>query len=303
MLDPLHDPGADAIERIGVPDGLVTGIAADDMYRMSRLIADALMVMPLSLNAHRVFHGLLHATCRQLSSWSPEVRQPDQGYRLRCVPLRERLGLLQVNGNRNLQAGVMDLKESGMFQSLTFLHDNTWLSWRFRDDIISAVLDDHAYGLLDASVLPRLKSRTSYHIVYLASMVRRMRRPTFSFLVPHAGIWIDKDEADWSDVSDGIIKSLRIFCGHYNLLAVVLLQRRGLKRGIDMLEIRLRGSTSLWSMKQLGKCDPTTTTCLVIDGERHIRTCVDELPAFLARLREVRWHLGDIACIPPVEAV
>ncbi|WP_340110605.1 hypothetical protein [Pikeienuella sp. HZG-20] len=291
MSDTFENPD---IATTSPKDAVETGIEADDMYRMSKLFVEHLCQLPLPVNVHRVLHGLLHRTCRDLPDWSPRARQPEEGYRARCVVLRKSLGLCGANGNRDLVAGVEAIRHLGFFQAIGFDHGNEWLVWRFHDDLLSAILDNAVYGLLDASALCRLKRPTDYQIFCLTSIVRRMRKPTFTFTVPDAAIWIDKETIRWSDVGAGVIKALMLSCRHYGLTACVLLHRRGMLRGIDTIEVRLRGPGSLWSMAVLAKLHPATEKCVLVDGSGRMDVNRGDFPELVRELRSAKWRLSGL---------
>ena len=131
MFDDQIDTKIDATPTIRQAVACDTGIATDDMYRMSRRFVDYLATLAWHLDTHRTFHALLHRTCRDLPAWSAEAVQPDEGYRVRAVRLRDSVGLRTVNGNRNLCAGVAELRSSGIFEWLGFIHGNEFIAWRF----------------------------------------------------------------------------------------------------------------------------------------------------------------------------
>lgn len=292
MYDDLQDDNTTMTQREEVSNK--TGIAADDMYRMSRQFTDYICHNSWSLDAHRVFHAVLHRTCRALPGWSEEAVQPEEGYRIRAIRLRETVGLEAVNGNRNLRAGVAVLQSTGIFDWIGFLHRNEFLAWRYREEVLAAILENGVYALLDASALPKLTCPIAHQIFCQVSQVRRMRKPRFRITVPHVGIWIDRDTARWSDVSKGVISALQVSCAHYGLTACVLLDRRGMLRGIDTVEVRLRQRGSLWSVTDMAKLNPETTKCLVVDSSGYRTLGRGDFPDFVGRLRDARWRLGDI---------
>ena len=268
-----------------------TDIATDDMYRVSALFAEPCSVLTMSLNGHRLLHALLHRTCRDLPAWSAEVRQPPEGHRAPCIALRRTLGLETDNGNRNLAAGIADLRETNIFDVLEFDHGNAWLIWRFEDAMLRTILDGERYGLLDASALRKFGSGADFQIFSLASVVRRTRKAAFAFEVQQAGIWTEKPQARWSDVSAVIIKAIQRSCAHYDLTAVVLLEAHGFLPGIDTVVVRLRRRGGLWTASGIAKCSVWTRACLVIDSAGHTRVAPADLPDFVARLSKTGWRL------------
>lgn len=121
-----------------------------------------------------------------------------------------------------------------------------------------------------------------------------MRKPEFTFQVELAGFWAGKGAAQWSDVSRDVIVALRRSCEHYGLAACVLLDRRGILRGIDSVTVRLRGKGSLWTATDIAKVHASTTKCIVIDGTGSRTALPDAFPALVDRLRHARWRVSDL---------
>ena len=272
-----------------------TGIATQHMYRISRTYLNYLSTMSWCLDTHRVHHALLHWTCRSLPEWSCRVVQPFDGYRARSIQLRRPVGLEAARCNRNLSVGINELSETGLFEWVEFCHGNEFVAWRYNDDVMAAILDHGAYGLFDASLLPRLTTATSYHVYCLTSLVRRMRRARFAFTVPEAADWQGGENRGWAAMSNGIIRALRTSCDHYGLTACVLLDRTGLMRGIDTVEVRLRRLGSHWPQKSLSRVNAQTAKCLLIDGSSHREVKPADLPDLVGRLQTADWRLGDLA--------
>ncbi len=268
-----------------------TGIAAPDMYRMSKIFCDDVSVLPMSVNGQRVLHALLHRTCRALPAWSPEIRQPPDGHRAKCMALRHTLGLEKARGNRDLTAGVANLNETNIFEMINFQHGNTWLTWRFNDAMLRTILDGDRYGLLDASALRTFRKVADYQIFGQVSVARRTRKAAFKIDMTQTGIWTEKVHARWSDVSAVMIEAIRLSCASYGLTAVVLLEGRGSLAGIDTVVVRLRRPGGLWSASAIAKCSSWTRHCLVIDGSRHIRVTPTDLPSVVEAVKKVGWRV------------
>jgi len=270
-----------------------TGIAAENMYRMSRLFQDNCSLLPLSVNGHRVLHALLHRTCRDLPYWSSSAQQSPEGYRAKCVVLRRTLGLEAVKSNRNLQLGIADLNETDIFESIGFLHRNAWLSWRFNDSTLSFILAGDSYGLLDASALHTFRTVVDYQVFNHVSVVRRTRKPTIEITLEQIAIWTDRENARWADVSASFLDALKLSCAHYGLTAVVLLEGRGYFAGIDTVVIRLRRAGSLWTTSDLSKSSVWTQVCLLIDRTKKLRVSPAGLPDAVQRAKAVGWKLDQ----------
>lgn len=276
-------------------DAGATGIAADDMYRMSRHFCEGYGVLPLSVNGHRLLHALLHRTCRGLPEWSSDVRQPPGGHRARCVVLRRTLGLERSKSNRDLIAGIADLSETNIFEALEFEHKNTWLTWRFDDAILSCILNGSSYGLLDASALRTFRKGIDYQIFGQVSVVRRTRKAQFALTVEQVGLWMEMENARWSDVSTALLNAIRLSCAHYGLTAVVLLEGRGYLAGVDTVVVRLRRPGSFWSASELSNCSVWTRRCLLIDGSAQLRVTPAGLPDAVKRAKAVGWQIARAA--------
>lgn len=271
-----------------------TGIEADDMYRMSRGFISDVAASNISTNSLRVLHALAHATCRRLSGWSEDHRQPEEGYLVASRVLKERLGLVRANCNRDLLAGAEESDLTTVLDWLEFRHGTEWLSWRFNDRALAYMLENSTYGLLDASGLPTLKRPIDFHLFGLMSLHRRMRTAKFEITVPEMWPWIKADRADWSYLRRPFIAALQKSCSIYNLNTVVLLSCHGNLRGIDTIQIRLRSAGSLWSVERLGKTDPMVRKCVIV-GPQATHECLPQrLPDTLTALRAFRWDVGKV---------
>lgn len=271
-----------------------TGIEADDMYRMSLEFCLQHGTHQLCLNGHRLMHALLHRTCRSLPEWSECVMQPDEGYRLPCKTVRAQLGLEKTKGNRELHEGVEALASAGIFEFLCFLHGNEWISWRFDDDVLALLLEQHVYGLFDASALSLLKKPIDFQVFNHVSVRRRMRKARFTLSVADVAFWIGQDLPSWSKISAPFIEALRKSCEIYGLTACVMLSCWGYTRGIDTVEIRLRHKGGFWSPGTLAKGDPFVARCIVIDSSGHRTVRPVNLEAFLNKLKSVSWDLRQL---------
>ncbi|WP_185804719.1 hypothetical protein [Pontivivens nitratireducens] len=271
-----------------------TGIVADDMYRMSGLFMNDLAWISLPTDAHRLLHGLLHATCRKLPKWSPDVDQPEEGYRARSVVLRSTVGLRARNCNSNLREGIAWLASAEIFDWLDFKHGNEFVCWRFKDNVPSAILDQPSYGLLDASCLPSLKNVTDYQIYGLTSLVRRMRKPEFTFTVAHAAIWADHEIPAWSAVSSKVVTAIRRSCEHYGLTAFLFQERHGDLRGIDAVTVRFWRPGCLWKTAALARVTGPTVKCTAIDHSDDVTVLPEAFPALLKRLPAAQWRIRNL---------
>lgn len=271
-----------------------TGIDADDMYRMSLEFCLQLGAHQLCLNGHRLMHALLHRTCRSLPEWSECVTQPDDGYRMPCKTVRAQLGLEKTKGNRELHEGVEALASAGIFEILCFLHGNEWISWRFDDDVLALLLEQHVYGLLDASGLSLLKKPVDFQLFNHVSVRRRMRKARFTISVPDVAYWIGQEQPSWSNVSSPFVEALRKSCEIYSLTACIMLRCSGHSRGIDTIEVRLRRRGGLWSPATLAQGGPSVAKCIVMDSSGHRTLRPVDLEAFLDRLKSVRWDLRRV---------
>lgn len=287
-------PNSQTAQETRDPLAIETGIVADDMYRMSGLFMNDLAKISLPTDAHRLLHGLLHATCRKLPKWSPDVDQPVEGYRARSVVLRSTVGLRARNCNLNLQDGIVYLASAEIFDWLYFNHGNEFVCWRFKDNVLSAILDQPGYGLLDASGLPSLKNVTDYQIYGLTSLVRRMRKPEFTFTVAHAAIWADHEIPTWSAVSSKVVTAIRRSCEHYGLTAFMFQERHGDLRGVDAVTVRFWRPGCLWKTAALARVPGPTVKCSAIDRTGSVSVLPEAFPALLKSLPKSQWRIGNL---------
>jgi hypothetical protein len=271
-----------------------TGIAAQNMYRMSGLCMRDFGSLGLSTDAHRLLHALLHVTCRALPEWSPYVLQPSEGYQARSVVLRSQVGLRARNCNLNLHTGIERLALVEIFDRLEFTHGNEFIRWRFKNNVLSAILDQQSYGLLDVSVLPSLKNGTDYQIYCLSSLVRRMRKPEFSFWVAEAAIWAGHGIAEWSSVRSIMQKAISRSCKRYGFTAFLLLERQGNLRGIDAVTVRFWRPGCCWKAAALAYTPGPTVKCMAIDGSHAVTAEPAAFPALVEQLRGTRWRVGGV---------
>lgn len=248
-----------------------TDIASDNMYRMSHGFLDEIQACQLSANAHRVLHVLLHATCRSQTTWSSEASdQPEDGFRQTCIALRRVAGLEAAKGNRALTSAAEELRKTGLFEFINFHHGNEWMTWRFSDHVLRLLFERHeGYGLLDASILPLLKSRLDFLIYAEVALVRRMRRARMTFHCENFNLLTGGQNATWSHASSRILKVLKIICQHHDLSMYLLLDCQGILHGIDTVTVRIRRKSSLWTVKDLAKTNPTTRRYLILDQSGH----------------------------------
>lgn len=261
-----------------------TGIAAADMYRISHDFVSALPALKLQTNAHRTLHALLHATCRALDNWDEDHIQPDQGFLQPCKALRKVVGLQAANCNRSLRDGVIQLKDTGIFDILVFAHDFSWLNWRFTDTILEQILDDRRYGLFDASILPALRSPLDFTLCSWVALVRRMRRPEFSIQVESLVAMLGRPDLPWCKIRNSFIKSLMIAAAHQNLSFFLLLKCEGYRRGIDTVDVRIKRPGSLWTVDRLAKVTPTTQKYLIVDASGFAEVKLDNLEKDIASI-------------------
>jgi hypothetical protein len=265
-----------------------TAIAVPDMYRISQDFVSALPALQLQTNAHRTLHALLHATCRAMSDWHDGHIQPDQGFLRACKPLRKVVGLEAENCNRSLRDGVLQLRDTGIFDILAFAHDFSWLNWRFTDTTLEQILDDRRYGLFDASILPALRSPLDFTICSSVAIARRMRRPAFSIQVESLAAMLGKPDASWCKIKDSFIKSLMIAAAHQNLSFFLLLKCEGYRRGIDTVDVRIKRPGSLWTRDKLAKVTCTTRQYLIVDASGFVEVKLDNLEEDIAKIMQTK---------------
>ncbi len=263
-----------------------TGIAAHNMYRMSGAFVAELALYRLSVDGYRVVHALMHAICRMLPEWHPDIRLDAAPIRSRSLDLRRVLGLEKVNGNRNLAGGMEELAKTDLFDTLHFAHGNEWIVWRFADETLSKALDEASYGLLDASALPSLSSPLDYEVYARTAVVRRMRAPETHLPLPLILGLHGLTGSEWSHVARPLKNALRKTCRHFSLLAVVNCDRSGELRGIDHLDIRFKRHDQPWRPKFLGKVSAATRKCLVIEGTGCVSVDPPDLPGHLESKRQ-----------------
>jgi hypothetical protein len=271
-----------------------TGIASNDMYRMSRSFCDGFRTRWLSANAHRVLHALLYLTCRKLPTWSSDVWQVQEGYRAECMLLRRILGLESRNSNRDWRAGIAELVDVEIFDHLHLVHDNSWLCWRFKDEVLSWILSGHSYGLMDARALTKLRDATDFQMYNHVSVARRTWKAKCVLSVADIGIWMQKADPRWPDIRDGFIKALKLSCAHYDLSACVLLECHGHLRGIDTIEIRLRRVGGGWRFSELAASHTFTRRCLLVDGTHQKDVVCKELPVAVKALQKAQWRVEGL---------
>ncbi|GHF76451.1 hypothetical protein [Seohaeicola zhoushanensis] len=279
------------IEDIG-PDAVTyceTGIAADHMYRMSAyFIQTRAPALPAQMMVHRVLHALLHHTCRRLKSWRPDMIQPEEGYRMRCVDARRLFGLESSNDNRAIARALDPLRDTGLFDHLFLVHDNRWLAWRFRDETLSMLLADNRYALLDASILPKLTSILGYRIHTFVALARRMRKPMFAFDLDLLSEGLAQSDQPWSKLSARVLRALQTCCAHHDLRAFVLLRETGSRRGIDHIEVRLVRAGSQWSKDRLAKIDLEVRRVFFVGGDGHEMFRPAEIGSVIDRRRSAK---------------
>lgn len=271
-----------------------TGIASDDMYRMCGQFVWWLAGTGLSVDGLRLFHGLLHQTCRNLSGWSENARQDDAGYMISSMSLKKKFGLNRAKSNRNIKLGTAAMQSTDCFDWIEFRHGTEWISWRFTDEALAAILENSVYGLLDASGLASLKQPIDFHLFSLLALHRRMRKPRFTLSIGEMESWSNGGDIDWSVLRRPFLTALQRGSAIYELSAVVVLNCSGMRRGIDTVEVRTRMPGSMWAVGDLAKAGPNARKCMVV-GPRSSLTCgPSELPSILSNLKDAHWNVDRI---------
>jgi hypothetical protein len=271
-----------------------TGIASADMYRMSDKFSWWLADIGLPLDGLRLFHGLLHQTCRNLPGWSENVRQDDDGHMVSSMALKTQLGLGRAKSNRNIKHGISALRDTDCFDWIEFRHGTEWVTWRFTDEALAAILENNIYALLDAKGLSTTNNPTDFHIFSLVALHRRMRKPEFRLSIGQMQPWVDGVDADWSALRRPFLTALQRACATYNLTAVVLMKCTGTLRGIDQVVIRTRMPGNLWTVDELAKTGRYARKCMVV-GPRSFLTCgPKKLHSTLSHLKAAHWDVDRI---------
>ena len=265
-----------------------TGIASEHTYRVPRTLLDQIHNLRLSVPALRLLHGILLETCRDVSDWyKGGAEQPCEGYRRRCSDMRKCLGIQLAKGNRDLARGIDELREAGLFEDIGFLHGNRWLTWRFWDDIFSALFSDDDYALLDARALHALASALDYLVYTELMMVRRSRAPKAVFCLASLEKLIT-GPAPWHTRREIFLRAIQKSAILHDLTFILLLRAEGFFPGIDTIEIRMLTERSQWRRPALEKCVRGTEKIIIVDACGYVDLLRTELPTAVTILQEAQ---------------
>lgn len=258
-----------------------TDIPRPYLYRLSGHLVGLLQGLTIGSQGYELLHSLCHAMCRQAPDWHDgTARQPDEGYRARCMDLRIQMGRETDNGNRSITQAIAQLAPYHMFDWLELNHGNTWLSWRFRDMMFDSLFDPlpAPYGLYDIRACQKLGSELEHILYAQIGLVRRMRTPEFPLELAGCADILRADGArGWSGMRRPILKAVKTASQAYNLDIMLIAECHGFWRGIDRLCVRPFGRSTEWSHKDLVKVPPQAAKVLILKGERWIEVAPNEL--------------------------
>ena len=92
-------------------------------YVLTRPLWHVLRVSLNCADALPLMHGLVHAANRAMDERrTPVFEPPEDGYRVRTVDLRGRIGLKRANDNRSIERGMTTLKAMGLVEEIVLTH-------------------------------------------------------------------------------------------------------------------------------------------------------------------------------------
>ncbi|MCO8146388.1 hypothetical protein NHN26_14260 [Rhodovulum tesquicola] len=279
-MAPYDDPHASVDAAVtSVP----TDIQSDFMYRIPRGFHEYVVDLELDLDALRLLHALIHATCREVRNWyRNNFELPAGGHARACVAIKTLLGTAAANDNRSLTRGAEILRQTWLFDVLSFEHRCRVVRWKFSDIAEAWLFRDDEYGLFDIRRLADLRTALALRLHTEVGLVRRMRRPQCAFAVPDLCAELRAGGVpSWARLRKPFVGSLQKIAARENMRFVVLLHWQYVLPGIDTVIIRAEHMHSTWQRPQLFKRPRgrgQTTRALVIDATTVRDVALTNLP-------------------------
>lgn len=253
MIDPVTTPPKPKI------------LDREARYRLSQDFIHLLEQVEIGFHGRRLALGLAHAICRETSDWhNGSAVQPEEGYRLPCKVLRERLGLERAKGNRDLVKGAEELQAVRLLARAELASGRQWLDWRLTDYTFERLFEPKPYGLFDVRHVRHLVTPLDHLVYNRVGLIRRCGTPSVTLSVDACAAAADR-KPDWSRLSpamfDAIIRAARLF----RVKVLVICECRGLRIGIDHVTLRVSHCETNGSADSLGKIPTTARSVLVVD--------------------------------------
>lgn len=237
----------------------------DARYRLSQEFVHLLEQVEIGLHGRRLALGLAHAICRETSDWhNGSAVQPETGYRLRCAPLRERLGLEGANGNRDLARGMDELVAVRLLERAGMTCGRQWLEWRLTDYTFARLFDPTPYGLFDIRHVRHLGTPLDHLVYNRVGIIRAGTTPSVTLSVEGCAA-VAARKPGWSRMSAAMKTALVRAAQLFDVRLLVICECRGERIGIDHLTLRVSHSRTNWSRTSLGKVPATTRKVLTVD--------------------------------------
>lgn len=299
-IDPLFVPNGAATCNTVVPsveappsDGPLifshTGahIPRDNRYRLPRCFLQQTQPDRFGVDALRLLHAMLHATCRDNPNWSTNTtyQAPVDGYKLSLSALHKTIGPARSNDSRSYLRGIAVLRESGLFDFIDVLHNGQVLNWYYAGNVLQWVFADDQYGLLDIATIGELK-RALPIVLYTEFCLRRwMPRPSIRLRVEELCALLGTGHMSWGRLHVPFIKALQAIAARENMEFFVVLEWRYQLSGIDTLNVRILHEETRWTPTPLCKLGPHARGALIVTAQDVQRLQVAEVtPARMSKL-------------------
>lgn len=275
--DTPHDPVDAAVT--SVP----TDIPSDFMYRIPRGFHAHVVALELNLDALRLLHALIHATCREVPNWyRNDFAFPGAGFARASTDIKALVGPVRSNDNRSLKRGVEALRKTWLFEFLSFVHGSRVVRWQFSDKAKAWLFRDDTYGVFDIRSIADCTSAFAVRLHTEFGLVRRMRRPQCAFAVPDLCAELRADGVpSWERLRKPLVQALQKIAAREGMRFVVLLHWQYVLPGIDTVVVRAEHLHSNWQRPQLFKRPKgrgQTTRALVIDATTVRDVALKDLP-------------------------
>ena len=245
-------------------------------YLLTRPLWRVLRVSLNCADALPVMHGLVHAANRAMDERrTPVFEPPEEGYRVRAIELRGRIGLAKANDNRSVLRGMATLREMGLVEDFDLAHRRQVLGWTFTEAVHNRMADPVArYGLHDLRMVARLRRPLAVGLYSELAMVRRMRWPRLRMAVEelcflHDGVaepaWANGGAAPgWSRVARPTLAALEAVARHEGITILAGLEWSYRLGGVDELSLRLIGPGTRWRPRTLRRAGARARRLVVL---------------------------------------
>ena len=199
---------------IPASDAILASIPRDSRYLLSQPFLDLVQSQQIGLQGLRLAHLIAHAVCRKVPDWHRlTVDQPLEGDRQECLVFRRYLRLERSKGNEAVRQGIAQLRQTPLFEWISFTAGNQWLSWRLRDEVFELLFDQSCFGYFDIHDLAKFSLPLDLTVYGDLGMVRGMKQPKISLSLDGYAASL-KRSPEWHRMQPCFVRALQTQVRH-----------------------------------------------------------------------------------------